>query len=106
MVNNKYLVREEANMEHLHREAEVNDDFVKLQIRNLKPPPVASAMIVPPKHCKGGRGEEADAKEGRLPPPQWKRNNNRGRRRLSKAIWLPVGGPYKRMFAIKLPGWY
>ncbi len=73
MVDDEYLAREEANIEHLHREAEVDDDFVKLQIRNLKPAPVASATIVPPEHREGGRGEEKDANEGRPPPPQRRR---------------------------------
>lgn len=108
MVDDEYLAREEANIEHLHREAEVDDDFVKLQIGNLKPAPVAaSATIVPPKHREGGGGdEEKDANEGRPPPPQRKRNNNHGRRRLSEAIRPPAGDPYERTFLIETPGWY
>ena len=106
MVDDEYLAREKANIEHLHREAEVDDDFVKLQIRNLKPAPVASATIVPPEHREGGGGEEKDAREGRPPPPQRKRNNKYGRRRLSEAIRPQVGDPYERTLVIESPGWY
>ncbi|KAL3810013.1 hypothetical protein ACHAXA_006128 [Cyclostephanos tholiformis] len=106
-VDDAYLAREEANIEHLHREAEVDDDFVKLQIRNLKPAPVASATDVPDDGHRDG-GDDSEGGEGRKippPPPRRKRNGGR-RRRLTETIRPPAGEPYERTVVIESPGWY
>ncbi len=104
-VDDEYLAREEANIEHLHREAEVDDDFVKLQIRNLKPAPVASATTTVVPHDDGKEEEKSERERGggrRPPPPRRKRNG----RRLTETIRPPAGEPYERTVAIESPGWY
>ena len=73
------LMKEEALRRQVEEEAEYDDDFVKLQMDNVKPAP-------------SGRRTNEDT---------------RGRRRLQEqSKKLVAGEPYQRTIQIESPGWY
>jgi hypothetical protein len=87
--------REEALLEQIDHEGEVDDDFVKMQIQNMNPRPTLSTTLPPPP-----KDEEDDGDV---------RHHHRHHesRRLSEAITRPPPGePYQYTSNIVSPGWY
>ena len=88
------IEREEALLEQVDHEGEVDDDFVKMQIRNMNPRPTLSTTIPPP---------PKDEEDGE----HHQHHQREGSRRLSEAITRPPPGePYQYTSKIVSPGWY
>lgn len=86
------IEREEALLEQIDHEGQVDDDFVKMQIQNMNPRPTLSTTIPPPM-------DEEDLGHQHHP--------HEGSRRLSEAITRPPPGePYQYTSKIVSPGWY
>ena len=88
------IEREEALLEQVDHEGEVDDDFVKMQIRNMNPRPTLSTTIPPPPKDEEDGGHH-------------QHHQREGSRRLSEAITRPPPGePYQYTSKIVSPGWY
>ena len=93
------LVREEALLEQVDRVAKVDNDFVKMQIQNMNPPPTStSASVIPHTHEKGG----STTNDTTTISPKWQDQG----RRLTEAVRPLPGEPYEHTARIASPGWY
>mmetsp|Transcript_26008 Transcript_26008/g.62444 ORF Transcript_26008/g.62444 Transcript_26008/m.62444 type:complete len:483 (-) Transcript_26008:345-1793(-) len=97
--------KEEMRLEHMRREAELDDDFVKLQMdREKKDEELGGG---PKRRRINKEGDAVGGGKGHVEPPREEGGETPARhRRLSENTKLLAGEPYQKTISVQTPGWY